>query len=92
MRQVVDLLARRGNEPNTVNGKVAPPRRRPNHETRTREYLTPPEVDSLLAAASASQRHGCGLCAAFRAATNASIAYGIATPSARVKLVQISLR
>jgi integrase len=36
--------------PTTVNGTV-PPRRRPNAELRTREYLTPEEVATLIEAA-----------------------------------------
>jgi integrase len=43
-----------------LNGPVArrqPPKRRPNAETRAREYLTGPEVERLIAAA-ADNRHG----------------------------------
>jgi type 1 fimbriae regulatory protein FimE len=58
MGQVVELPKRQRKAPNAVNGKVAPPRRRPNRETRSREYLIPDEVDRLLAAADASGRHG----------------------------------
>jgi integrase len=36
--------------PDTEN-RTVPPRRRPNAELRTREYLTPAEVDALIAAA-----------------------------------------
>ncbi len=43
--------------PNAVNGKV-PPRRRPNRDTRTREYLTHKEVDALITAARKRGRHG----------------------------------
>ncbi len=43
--------------PNALNGKV-PPRRRPNRDTRTREYLTQKEVDALIAAARKRGRHG----------------------------------
>src|SRR2546427_627812 len=45
-------------EPSVVNGKVAPPRRVPNAERRTREHLTPEEVDRLVAAAGRIGRHG----------------------------------
>src|SRR5215207_4817193 len=44
------LRVRRGRVPTTVNGKV-PPRRLPNAERRPREYLTPEEVERLIAAA-----------------------------------------
>jgi integrase len=37
---------------------VAPPRRRTNRELRTREYLTPSEVERLIDAAGASGRYG----------------------------------
>ncbi len=43
--------------PNAVNGNV-PPRRRPNRDTRTREYLTQKEVDALITAARKRGRHG----------------------------------
>ena len=41
--------------PRTVNGTV-PPRRVPNAELRTREYLTEPEVNRLIAAAKANRQ------------------------------------
>jgi type 1 fimbriae regulatory protein FimE len=44
--------------PNSVNGKVAPPRRVPNAESRAREHLTPDEVERLIAAAGKVGRHG----------------------------------
>ena len=44
--------------PTIENGKVAPPRRQPNRERRTREHLTPHEVDRLMKAASVVGRHG----------------------------------
>jgi len=47
-----------GTGPTTVNGKVAPPRRVPNAERRTREHLAPTEVDALMAAAGRLGRHG----------------------------------
>jgi integrase len=58
MGQVVELSKRRRRAPNAVNGKVAPPRRRPNRDTRVREYLTPSEMERLLDAAGSSGRHG----------------------------------
>ena len=39
-----------GSRPTTVNGKV-PPRRLTNAERQPREYLTPEEVERLIAAA-----------------------------------------
>jgi type 1 fimbriae regulatory protein FimE len=51
MGKVVELATRREAVPNTVFGKVPPPRRRPNAESRTREHLTSEEVGKLLAAA-----------------------------------------
>jgi site-specific recombinase XerD len=51
MGNIINLPVRRCTQPNTVNGKVAPPRRRPNAESRAREHLTPEEVGKLLAAA-----------------------------------------
>jgi type 1 fimbriae regulatory protein FimB/type 1 fimbriae regulatory protein FimE len=42
--------------PNTVNGKV-PPLRKRNKDVRSREYLTPDEVDQLIAAAGSTGRH-----------------------------------
>ena len=44
--------------PSTENGKVAPPRRVPNRRLRTREHLTPTEVEKLIAAAGRIGRHG----------------------------------
>ena len=38
--------------------RTAPPLKRPNADYRTREYLTPCEVDQLVAAASRTGRHG----------------------------------
>lgn len=56
MGQVVELPRRRRIKPIAVNGK-APPRRQPNRASRSREYLTPDEVDRLVAAVGASGRH-----------------------------------
>ena len=57
MAQVVDLKARRKSAPNIENGKV-PPRRRPNNEVRSREYLTQDELDALMKTAGDLGRHG----------------------------------
>jgi integrase len=57
MGQVIELSKRR-RRANAVNGKVAPPRRRPNRESRTREYLNPAEMERLLDAAGSSGRYG----------------------------------
>lgn len=56
MGQVVELPRRRKKAPIAVNGKV-PPRRQPNRVTRTREYLTPDEIDRMVVIAR-SGRHG----------------------------------
>lgn len=58
MGQVVELPKRQRGALNAVNGKVAPPRRRPNCDSRTREYLTPSEVEQLLEAAGTTGRYG----------------------------------
>jgi type 1 fimbriae regulatory protein FimB/type 1 fimbriae regulatory protein FimE len=57
MGQVIELTKRGNATRNAVNGKVTPPLRRRNSESRTREYLTPAEIETLLAAAT-SGRHG----------------------------------
>src|SRR5271169_1970481 len=57
MGQVVEISKRRKRSPIAVNGKVAPPRRKPNKATRTREHLTPTEMGALLDSA-ASGRYG----------------------------------
>jgi type 1 fimbriae regulatory protein FimB/type 1 fimbriae regulatory protein FimE len=44
--------------PTAENGKVAPLRRVANRERRTREHLTPQEVDKLINAASRVGRYG----------------------------------
>jgi integrase len=55
---VMNLRARQRAVPTPQNGKVAPPRRRKNTETRSREYLTAEEIKQLLQAAKASGRWG----------------------------------
>jgi type 1 fimbriae regulatory protein FimE len=61
MGQVIESPKRRRTTRNAVNGKVAkvpPPRRKTNRESRTREYLTPSEIESLLdATANGRHRH-----------------------------------
>lgn len=57
MSNVINLPARRQRQPDTLNGRV-PPRRRPNAETRSREYLTADEIGKLLQAAKTAGRYG----------------------------------
>ena len=57
MGQVIELT-RRQTAPTPQNGKVGPPRRRKNKETRSREHLTWSEVAALIAAARGSGRYG----------------------------------
>jgi len=57
MAQVLELPKRPRKLPIAENGKVAP-RRRPNRTLRSREYLTPDEVERLLAAAGQRGRYG----------------------------------
>jgi type 1 fimbriae regulatory protein FimB/type 1 fimbriae regulatory protein FimE len=45
-------------KPTPEVGKVPPPRRAPNRQRRTREYLTPQEVEKLIRAAGRVGRHG----------------------------------
>lgn len=60
MINVRELRPRRRQRPTTVNGKVSPrpPIRVANRERRTREYLTPAEVEKLIVAAKRLGRHG----------------------------------
>lgn len=58
MSTITHLATRRKALPIAENGKVAPPRRKPNAETRSREHLTPAEVAALLKAAKDSGRYG----------------------------------
>jgi type 1 fimbriae regulatory protein FimB/type 1 fimbriae regulatory protein FimE len=51
MSKTTELSAGRRAAPNAENGKVAPPIRKPNRATRTREYLTPAEMEKLMDAA-----------------------------------------
>jgi site-specific recombinase XerD len=57
MGQVIEIRKRRRTSPIAESGKVAPPRRKPNRSARTREYLTPAEVETLLESAD-SGRYG----------------------------------
>jgi integrase len=57
MAQVIELPRRSRKAPTTENGKV-PPRRLPNRALRSREYLTPDEVERLFTAAGQRGRHG----------------------------------
>jgi type 1 fimbriae regulatory protein FimE len=57
-RNIVRLRPTVGTAPTTENGKVFPPRRVPNLERRTREHLTPDEVEKLMTAAGRLGRHG----------------------------------
>ena len=65
---VVALRGRNRAAPNTLNGKVPPPRKT-NKEVRSREYLTPDEIERLMVAAKSVGRH------AHRDATLILIAY-----------------
>jgi type 1 fimbriae regulatory protein FimE len=50
MGQIIELPTRRKATRKAVNGKVTPPRRKSNRDSRNREYLTPTEIESLLVA------------------------------------------
>jgi integrase len=56
--KVIHLATPWRGSPRSQNGKVVPPRRRPNQATRSREYLTEGEVGKLQAAARATGRYG----------------------------------
>ena len=58
MSKILHLPTARQAGPSTVNGKVTPPRRRKNQERRSREYLTPDEVERMITAAGSLGRHG----------------------------------
>ena len=55
--KVIPFRGRKGAAPNTLNGKVLPPRRK-NKDLRSREHLTPDEVEKLITAAKSVGRHG----------------------------------
>lgn len=56
--QILAFKRTEAETPTTENGKVPPPRRMKNSERRSREYLTPKEVDALMDAAKNTGRHG----------------------------------
>lgn len=58
MGQVIDLPQRSTVRPIALNGKVAPPLRVSNRKRRTREYLTPSEVERLINAVGSLGRYG----------------------------------
>ncbi len=55
--KVVPFRGPKGSAPNIENGKVPPPRRK-NSEVRSREHLTPDEVERLITSAKSLGRHG----------------------------------
>ena len=55
---VVAFRGRNGTAPNIENGNVPPPIRKKNQDVRSREHLTPDEVDRLIRSANALGRHG----------------------------------
>jgi len=57
LSNIVPLRGTKSGSPNTENGKV-PPKRVPNKDRRSREYLTAEEVDKLGDAARSVGRHG----------------------------------
>jgi type 1 fimbriae regulatory protein FimB/type 1 fimbriae regulatory protein FimE len=58
MGQVIELPSRRKAAPTAVNGKVRPPIRKTNRTTRTREFLSPDEVERLMEAMGSGTRYG----------------------------------
>ena len=54
--KVIPFRGSNGAAPNTLNGNV-PPARRKNSEARSREFLTPDEVERLITAAKSVGRH-----------------------------------
>ena len=58
MPKITTLAIDQDCPPTIENGKVRPPRRLRNRERRNREYLTPSEVDRLIATACRLGRHG----------------------------------
>lgn len=55
---IVPLRRRKARAPNIENGKVRPPARKTNREVRSREHLTPDEVERLISSAKSLGRHG----------------------------------
>src|SRR2546421_10658729 len=58
MPKITALRVARRPRPTIENGKVAPPRRLPNRLRRSREHLTPHEVERLMKSAGSTGRHG----------------------------------
>ena len=58
MSTVLAFTKRKRRTPSIENGKVTPPRRVANLERRSREHLTPAEVERLIVAAGKIGRHG----------------------------------
>src|SRR5450631_438606 len=58
MSNVIQLAAARKASPISESGKVTTPRRPKNKAVRSREHLTPAEVERLIKAARASGRYG----------------------------------
>ena len=55
--ETVTLAPTKRRTRNTVNGKVLPPRRQTNASVRSREYLTPDEIEAVMKAAGSVGRH-----------------------------------
>ena len=55
---VVAFRGKNGTAPNIENGNVPPPIRKKNKDVRSREHLTPDEVERLITSANALGRHG----------------------------------
>ncbi len=55
--KVIRLRGRKRASLNIKNGKVSPPPRRKNKDVRSREHLTPDEVERLIASAKSVGRH-----------------------------------
>ncbi len=55
--KIIRFRDRNAASPNTLNGNVPPPRRK-NSEVRSREHLTPDEVERLITSARSLGRHG----------------------------------
>jgi len=55
--KVIPFRSRKRAAPIPLNGKVPPPRRK-NSEVRSREHLTPDEIDRLIASAKSLGRYG----------------------------------
>jgi len=58
MANVVQLRPTGRSRPRIENGEVRPPTRVPNRDRRSREHLTPAEVEKLMTAAGQLGRHG----------------------------------